>query len=100
MILGWMQDSFAWSSGICEIDDFLVVGRSERECLRNRAFLRNTLRRAGFVESLSKAMEPTQVGQFLGLEIDMKRRLVFIPDDKLTRIVKRLKGSSSARESS
>ena len=60
--------------------------------------MRNTLRRAGFVQSLSKAIEPTQVGQFSGLEIDMKQRLVFIPDNKLTRIVKCLKGSSRARE--
>ena len=50
------------------------------------------LRRAGFVESLSKAIEPTQMGQFLGLKIDMKQRLVFIPDEKLTRIVKTLEG--------
>ena len=78
MILGWMQDSFTWSGGICEIEDFLVVGRSEKECLRNRAFLRNTLRRAGFVQSLSKAIEPTQVGQLLGLKTDTKQRLVFI----------------------
>ena len=77
MILGWMQDSFTWSGGICEINDFLVDGQSEKECLLNRAFLRNTLRRAGFVESLSKAIEPTQVGQFLGLRIDTKQRLVF-----------------------
>ena len=78
----------------------MVVGRSEKECLRNRAFLRNTLRRAGFVQSLSKAIEPTQVGQFSGLEIDTKQRLVFIQDNKLTRIVEHLKGSSLVRESS
>ena len=70
----------------------MVVGRSEKECLRNRAVFRDMLRRSGFVESLSKAIELTQEGQFLGLMIDTKQRLVFIPYDKLSRIIKRLEG--------
>ena len=74
------------------IDDFLIVGRTEKECHRNRALFRDTLRRSGFIESLPKALEPTQVGQFLGLKIDTKQRLVFIPDDKLARIVRTLDG--------
>ena len=76
------------------IDDFLVMGRSERECHRNRAFFWDTLRRSGFVESLSKEIEPTQVGQFLGLKITTKKRLMFIPEDKLARFVRTLDGSS------
>ena len=68
------------------IDDFFIVGRTESECRRNRAFFQHTLRRAGFVESLPKAIKPTQVGQFLGLKIDTSKRLVFIPDVKLERI--------------
>ena len=67
------------------------------EGLRNRAFFRDMLRRSGFVESLSNAIEPTQVGQFLGLKINMKQRLMFIPYDKLIKIIKMLEGLIACR---
>ena len=70
----------------CYIDDMLITGKTEGECLRNRAFFHDTLRRAGFIESLEKAIEPTTKGVFLGLTLDTKKRLVFIPKEKVKRI--------------
>ena len=81
----------------CYIDDVLITGRTEAECRRNRAFFRDTLRRAGFIESLEKAIEPTTKGVFLGLTLDTKNRLVFIPDEKIKRIEDALSAIASKR---
>ena len=72
------------------IDDFLVVGRTEKDCQTKVAFLRSVLRRAGFVESVDKHQKPTQVGVFLGLTLDCKRNKVFIPEAKLESILHKI----------
>ena len=74
------------------IDDFLVIGSSKKDCDTKVAFLRSVLKRSGFVESVDKFQEPTQVGVFLGLTLDCKRSRVFIPEAKIENILRKISG--------
>ena len=56
------------------------------------------LKKAGFVESVDKFQEPTQVGIFLGLTLDCRRSRVFIPEAKLESILKKITGLISRRK--
>ena len=80
------------------IDDFLVLGKSEEDCKTKVAFLRSVLKRAGFVESVDKFQEPTQVGVFLGLTLDCRKSRVFIPEAKLESILKKISGLISRKK--
>lgn len=68
------------------IDDCLVLGCSEEDCKAKFEFARMTWKKAGWTENRSKAMEPTQIGTFLGLNINLKEQKFFFPSEKLTQV--------------
>lgn len=51
------------------IDDCLTLGHSEEDCKAKMEIARDAWRKAGWIENRSKAMNPTQVGIFLGITI-------------------------------
>ena len=75
----------------CYIDDILIVAATREECKKKVAFVRSVLQRAGFVESLDKFQPPTQVGVYLGLELNLKECKVFTPAPKMERILEKLR---------
>ena len=69
------------SKGIANLiylDDIWLKGRNEDKCLRNRAFVREVLGNAGWVVSVSKAVDPAQRILFLGLEICSQSMQFFV----------------------
>ena len=69
------------------LDDGWIGGDSEEDCLKNRDLSRSVLRRAGFVVSESKAINPSPKIIFLGLEICSLTMKFFIPEKKIQKII-------------
>lgn len=67
-------------------DDSLILGNSKADCEAKLQFARETWRNAGWVENRKKAMDPTQVGTFLGLNINLKEYKIFFPLEKIIRV--------------
>lgn len=65
------------------IDDIRCTAATKNECQNQISFIRRTLDKAGFVESIEKAVPPTQYDVFLGLVNDTRHLRYFIPDSKL-----------------
>lgn len=65
------------------LDDLWFGGVSKETCIKNRDFARDVLKRAGYVVSIEKAKEPDQRILFLGLEVDSRKMMFFIPEKKL-----------------
>ena len=68
------------------LDDLWISGRNEDQCVKNRNFVRGVLQKAGWVVSLSKAVEPAQRILFLGLEICSMSMKFYVPEKKLCRV--------------
>ena len=68
------------------LDDIWMKGRNEDQCVKNRAFVREVLGKAGWVVSVSKAVDPAQRILFLGLEICSQSMQFFVPEHKLCRV--------------
>lgn len=69
------------------IDDIRCVANSKRNCEHHVEFIRSTLEHAGFIESVQKAVAPTQSGTFLGLVNDTRRLRYYIPRGKIDKIL-------------
>ena len=69
------------------LDDAWIGGVDERGCLENRDLARSVLKRAGFVVSETKAIEPSTRIIFLGLEVCSISMKFFIPVKKIQRII-------------
>ena len=87
----------------CFVDDLIVLGRTEEECLSNLATAKWSLEQAGWCINEEKIMLPTRRGVFLGLELDSKTRSIDIPEKKLKTIHAKIdltvvKGSAKARD--
>jgi hypothetical protein len=68
------------------LDDLHALARAEEKCLKSISFIRDTMRKAGIVESERKYQPPTQRGRFLGLINNLKDLRYEIPEDKGERI--------------
>jgi hypothetical protein len=70
---------------ISYVDDFCVAAKSREQLLRIRdEILVPLMKDMGWIRALEKgAWEPSQIFQFLGLEVNTVKGLVLIPEDKL-----------------
>ena len=69
------------------LDDAWIGGTDTEECVKNRNISRSVLRRAGFVVSESKAIDPNTRITFLGLDVCSVEFKFFIPEKKIQRII-------------
>ena len=65
------------------LDDFLVVGKTLKECQEAFYVLCRLLEELGFTISPNKVVEPCQKLTFLGVEIDTESLTLSLPQDKL-----------------
>ena len=65
------------------LDDFLIVGKTLKECQEAFKALCDLLVELGFTISPSKVVEPCQKLTFLGVEIDTHALTLSLPQDKL-----------------
>jgi hypothetical protein len=72
------------------IDDLRAVARGVDKLVLDMMFTRDLLAKAGFVESVNKAVGPTTSAVFLGLINDTARLMYFIPEYKLTAVLDRI----------
>jgi hypothetical protein len=69
------------------IDDIHCLAREEEKCLRGILFVKDSLRRAGIVESVKKYQPPSQKAPFLGLINNLGELKYEIPEKKLENIL-------------
>lgn len=72
---------------IIYLDDAWNGGGSFEDCIKNRSLSRSVMRKAGFVISESKAVEPSQRILFLGLEVCSVTLMFYIPEKKIQKII-------------
>lgn len=68
---------------ICYLDDFLVVEDTYDACRASLDHLRKLLRTLGFAINYKKLVTPCKVLTFLGIEIDVNKMTLRLPEDKL-----------------
>lgn len=89
---------------VAYLDDFLCIGRSFDECLKNVTTTKQVLVSLGFVINIQKSvMVPNYSCKFLGFILDTKHMIITLPKDKKTRIKNKAtemitKNSSSVRK--
>ncbi|KAI8511561.1 hypothetical protein Bbelb_106610 [Branchiostoma belcheri] len=70
------------------LDDLLIIARSREQCLEHIAIARELLEQLGFVLNLEKSqLIPSQVATFLGLVLDSRTLTIYLPEDKLDKVV-------------
>ena len=69
------------------LDDAWMAGEDHEDCLKNRATSREVLKKAGFVVSESKAIDPNFKIIFLGLEVCSLTMKFYIPEKKIQKII-------------
>ena len=85
------------------LDYFLVAANAKDILLQHRMIIEKDLETLGLVREKEKgSWEPTQIIQHLGLVIDTREGMIFIPEDKLNNLENQLKiliqeNQSSAR---
>ena len=75
---------FAKVSGY--IDDFIVFGETEEECLLSQCTLMSVLGDLGFSVSWRKCCPPSQKVRYLGIDFDSKEMTLSLPTDKLEKL--------------
>ena len=80
------------------IDDQLVVGKDEEECAAHNKFAVDTLGKAGWVVSPSKATGPASRLTFLGLDVCSITPKFYIPEKKFLNICSLLEEAFFARK--
>jgi len=68
------------------LDDFLIIGNFQAECLRGLVTLINLLHSLGFNVSWQKVVSPSQRVTFLGIELDSTTMFIWLPVEKLARL--------------
>ena len=68
------------------LNDFIIVAKTEKECLRQRNVLIETMEYFGFNISYSKVTEPSQVCVFLGITIDSVNMELSLPQAKVDKL--------------
>jgi hypothetical protein len=81
------------------VDDFLVVGDSARQCLAGVHALRAVLRFLGLKEKQSKYEPPTQLVEFLGLELQAIEGRIALPPAKRRHLQEHLAAFAAAHRS-
>jgi hypothetical protein len=78
------------SSGLMSVaylDDFLCIGQTYDECLKNITTTKAILEYLGFIINTKKSvMVPNKTCKFLGFNFDTKHMIITLPVDKKTRI--------------
>ena len=72
------------------IDDGRIISASKDQAELDRAFVYDTLAKAGWIIENSKsdgALEASQIKQYLGFEIDTASMLVHYPQPKLSKLI-------------
>jgi hypothetical protein len=72
------------------IDNFRTHARTKTECEANLFFLKNTLKKAGFVLSEKTPPEASQVLKFLGIINNLNKMVYTIPETKKVKYQKQL----------
>lgn len=71
------------------LDDFLLLGSTENECLENVQKTVSLLQSLGFIINIEKSnFTPSTRGRYLGFVFDTKRLTLELPQEKRNRIVK------------
>lgn len=68
------------------LDDFLVTGKSRKECAQAQNCLIEILRSLGFGIAWGKCVSPTQSITYLGLQFNSEEMTVSIPPDKMAKL--------------
>lgn len=71
---------------ISYLDDFILIGHTEKECLKAQQILIELLTRLGFLVNWGKVVVSTKRLQFLGLVIDSELQQIVPLEDKLTQL--------------
>ena len=79
------------------LDDGICSGTTKENALANRAFMVQTLQKAGFIVSLNKSQGPEKRICFLGLEICSESLSFYIPEKKLLKILHEVENLLSSR---
>ena len=74
------------------IDDFITVGRSEKECQEAMQVIQEVAGKLGLPMEPKKTVGPTQQITFLGVEIDSVAMEVRLPQEKLVELLELLEG--------
>lgn len=72
------------------LDDIICLSRSFEEGIKDQLFLLSTLRRLGFYIAWHKVSSPAQVCTYLGIVLDIEKRQLRLPTDRLARVRKEL----------
>ena len=84
--LVWIaQAKFGAGRIISVLDDFLFIGESRSACQVSLAAFQNMCGMLNVPLHPNKTVQPCQVLQFLGVELDAANRVMRIPDDKIER---------------
>lgn len=74
------------------LDDFLILGLSYEECLRNLKIIKYFLENLGFIVNIEKShMTPSKEQQYLGLRFNSSLMRITLPDDKKVLIFNQVK---------
>lgn len=65
------------------MDDFLIIGKTQSECLQGLLALIKLLHSLGFNISWKKFVSPSPRDTFLGVKLDSSTMLIRLPVDKL-----------------
>ena len=75
----------------CYLDDWIVLGRCRAEALRNTRVLVDLLLSLGLEINYPKSLlVPTQQIIWIGFELDFRRGMIRVPQDKMQSILKDL----------
>ena len=82
---------------VAYLDDFLVVGRTHKECMDSMNCLMHTLRRLGFSINYNKVEGPQKVLTFLGVEINTDLYTLSLPEVKLAALYQEILRTTKRR---
>lgn len=68
------------------LDDVICLSRSFEEGVRDQLFLIHTIRRLGFFIAWNKVTSPSPVTTYLGIVLDIDRKQLSLPVDRLERV--------------
>ena len=78
------------------VDDYMVIGSTPEECLRNTIFVMELLTDLGWKINWEKSiLVPTQRLKFLGLIVDSKEMVFDVPKEKLEKYTNSVKRAAA-----
>ena len=82
---------------ICYLDDYLVIGKTRKQCQDTMKRLMTLLREHGFAINYNKVVGPTTRLTFLGIEINTVDYNLSLPSDKLMALQEELLATTAKR---